>query len=128
MGVGFMEEIIDDNHLIISSYTGPEYYLSILSFVNKDLLEPGCSILLHNKNFIIKPPKGIILYWVPGTGKFDISINKASATFLRVMGSELIQKYLGDGSKLLCKLFRIAEEYAPSIVFIDEIDVIGTKR
>merc|ERR1712023_590636 len=51
-----------------------------------------------------------------------------SATFLRVVGSELIQKYLGDGPKLVRELFRVAEDLAPSIVFIDEIDAIGTKR
>lgn len=54
--------------------------------------------------------------------------NQTSATFLRVVGSELIQKYLGDGPKLVRELFRVADETAPSIVFIDEIDAIGTKR
>lgn len=54
--------------------------------------------------------------------------NQTSATFLRIVGSELIQKYLGDGPKLVRELFRVAEELAPSIVFIDEIDAIGTKR
>jgi len=49
MGVGTLEEIIDDDHAIVSSTTGPEYYVSIMSFVDKDLLEPGCSILLHHK-------------------------------------------------------------------------------
>jgi ATP-dependent 26S proteasome regulatory subunit len=53
MGVGTLEEIIDDDHAIVSSSTGPEYYVSILSFVDKDLLEPGCSILLHHKVVII---------------------------------------------------------------------------
>ena len=50
------------------------------------------------------------------------------ATFLRVVGSELIQKYLGDGPKLVRELFRVAEEHAPSIIFMDEIDAVGTKR
>ena len=54
--------------------------------------------------------------------------NATSATFLRVVGSELIQKYLGEGPKLVRELFRVAEENAPSIVFIDEIDAVGTKR
>jgi 26S proteasome regulatory subunit T2 len=54
--------------------------------------------------------------------------NETSATFLRVVGSELIQKYLGDGPKLVRELFRVADENAPSIVFIDEIDAVGTKR
>jgi 26S proteasome regulatory subunit T2 len=79
----------------------------------------------------IRPPKGVILYGVPGTGKTLLAkavANQTSATFLRVVGSELIQKYLGDGPKLVRELFRVAEELAPSIVFIDEIDAIGTKR
>ncbi len=49
MSVGTLEEIIDDNHAIVSSAMGPEYYVGIMSFVNKELLEPGCSVLLHNK-------------------------------------------------------------------------------
>merc|ERR1711939_969239 len=64
----------------------------------------------------IKPPKGVILYGVPGTGKTLLAkavANQTSATFLRIVGSEL---------------FKIAEEHAPSIVFIDEIDAVGTKR
>jgi 26S proteasome regulatory subunit T2 len=79
----------------------------------------------------IKPPKGVILYGPPGTGKTLLAkavANSTSATFLRVVGSELIQKYLGDGPKLVRELFRVAEELAPSIVFIDEIDAVGTKR
>merc|ERR1712070_240758 len=74
---------------------------------------------------------GVILYGVPGTGKTLLAkavANQTSATFLRVVGSELIQKYLGDGPKLVRELFRVAEDLAPSIVFIDEIDAIGTKR
>ncbi|KAF7479213.1 hypothetical protein GHT09_009681 [Marmota monax] len=79
----------------------------------------------------IKPPKGVILCAPPGTGKTLLAkaiANQTSATFLRVVGSELIQKYLGDGPKLMWELFQVAEEHAPSIVFIDEIDAIGTKR
>merc|ERR1712223_619977 len=79
----------------------------------------------------IKPPKGVILYGPPGTGKTLLAkavANQTAATFLRMVGSELIQKYLGDGPKLVRELFRVAEEHAPSIVFIDEIDAVGTKR
>ncbi|KAK3516868.1 hypothetical protein QTP70_027074 [Hemibagrus guttatus] len=145
MSVGNLEEIIDDNHAIVSTSVGSEHYVSILSFVDKDLLEPGCSVLLNHKESVelplthpeyyeemgIKPPKGVILYGPPGTGKTLLAkavANQTSATFLRVVGSELIQKYLGDGPKLVRELFRVAEEHAPSIVFIDEIDAIGTKR
>ncbi|ODQ51637.1 26S proteasome subunit P45 [Saitoella complicata NRRL Y-17804] len=188
MGVGTLEEIIDDDHAIVSSSSGPEYYVSIMSFVDKDLLEPGCSVLLHHKAVAIvgvlgddvdpmvsvmkldkaptesyadigglesqiqeikesvelplthpelyeemgiKPPKGVILYGVPGTGKTLLAkavANQTSATFLRIVGSELIQKYLGDGPKMVRQLFQVAEEHAPSIVFIDEVDAIGAKR
>ena len=63
-------------------------------------------------------------YGEPGTGKTLLAkavANSTSATFLRVVGSELIQKYLGEGPKLVRELFRVAEEHAPSIVFIDEV-------
>ena len=79
----------------------------------------------------IKPPKGVILYGEPGTGKTLLAkavANQTAATFLRVVGSELIQKYLGDGPKLVRELFRVADDHAPTIVFIDEIDAVGTKR
>lgn len=188
MNVGTLEEIIDEDHAIVSTAMGPEYYVSIMSFVDKDELEPGCSVFLHNKDYSIigllnddsdpmvnvmklekapqesyadiggleeqiqeikesvelpltnpelyeemgiKPPKGVILYGPPGTGKTLLAkavANQTSATFLRVVGSELIQKYLGEGPKLVRELFRVAQENAPSIIFIDEIDAIGTKR
>jgi len=79
----------------------------------------------------IKPPKGVILYGVPGTGKTLLAkavASQTNATFLRVVGSELVQKYAGEGPKLVRELFRVAEEHAPTIVFIDEVDAIGTKR
>lgn len=77
----------------------------------------------------MKSPKGVILCGPPGTGKtllVKTIANQTPATFLRVIGSELMQKYLGDGPKLTRELFRV-EEHAPSIMFIDEIDAIGTK-
>ena len=79
----------------------------------------------------IKPPKGVILYGEPGTGKTLLAkavANETSATFFRVVGSELVQKYAGEGPKLVRELFRLADEHSPSIVFIDEIDAIGHKR
>ena len=53
MGVGTLEELIDDNHAIVSSSMGPEYYVNILSSVNQDLLEPGSAVLLHNKTMSV---------------------------------------------------------------------------
>merc|ERR1712196_691497 len=188
MNVGTLEEMIDDNHAIVSSSSGPEYYVNITSFVDKDQIEPGSTILTHHKHMSvvgilgeennpmvsmmkvdkaplesyadiggcekqiqeikeavelplthpelyedigIRPPKGVILYGEPGTGKTLLAkavANQTSATFMRVVGSELIQKYPGDGPKLVRELFSVAEENAPSIVFIDEIDSVGTKR
>lgn len=230
LGIGTLEEIIDDSHAIVSVPNGPEYYVCIMSFVDKDLLEPGTSVLMHHKvraaqrsrcvaphrtvpycavlcrtvphhvapcrssrparrqtnavvgilndetdpmvsvmkvdkapqetyadiggldeqvqeikesvelplthpelyeDIGIRPPKGVILYGEPGTGKTLLAkavANSTSATFLRVVGSELIQKYLGEGPKLVRELFRVASDLAPTIVFIDEIDAVGTKR
>lgn len=188
MAVGSLEEVIDDNHAIVSTSMGSEHYVSMMSFVDKDLIEPNCTVLLHHKvhavigvlgddadplvsvmklekaptesyadiggleqqiqeikesvelplthpeyyeEMGIKPPKGVILYGPPGTGKTLLAkavANQTSATFLRIVGSELIQKYLGDGPKLVRELFRMAEEHSPSIIFIDEIDAVGTKR
>merc|ERR1712178_134417 len=188
MAVGTLEEVIDDNHAIVSTSMGSEHYVSMLSFVDKDLIEPNCTVLLHHKvhavigvlgddadplvsvmklekapqesyadvggleqqiqeikesvelplthpeyyeEMGIKPPKGVILFGPPGTGKTLLAkavANQTSATFLRIVGSELIQKYLGDGPKLVRELFRVADEHAPSIVFIDEIDAVGSKR
>lgn len=72
---------------------------------------------------VCKLVQGVILYGEPGTGKTLLAkavANSTSATFLRVVGSELIQKYLGDGPKLVRELFRVAEELAPTIVFIGQ--------
>lgn len=186
--IGTLEELVDDNHGIVSSQPGVEYYVPIPSFVDRNLLVAGQSVLCHSNTMAvvgvmqddtnpllnvmkvenapkesyadvggleeqiqeikeavelplshpeiyedigIKPPKGVILYGEPGTGKtllVKAVAHETSATFLRLVGSELIQKYLGEGPKLVRELFKCAEENAPSIVFIDEIDAIGSKR
>ena len=72
MAVGTLEEIIDDNHAIVSNSVGSEYYVNILSFVDKDLIEPGCTVLLNNKVIILACSNDIFgwlevdnNYWVP---------------------------------------------------------------
>lgn len=187
MMVGTLEEIVDDDHAIVSR-SMQDFYVGISSFVDRKSLTIGCSVLLHEKALLIvglldedanplvdvmkvenaplesfadiggleeqiieikeavelplthpenfddmgvKPPKGVILFGPPGTGKTLLAravARSTSATFLRVVGSELIQKYLGEGPKLVRELFKTAHELAPSIVFIDEIDAVGTKR
>lgn len=174
--VGTLEEMIDDDHAIVSR-SNQEHYVSICSFVDRRSLSVGTAVLLHEKVYAIvglldddvnplvdvmkvenaplesyadiggleyqiveikeavelplthpemfedigiKPPKGVILFGPPGTGKTLLAravANSTSATFLRVVGSELIQKYLGDGPKLVRELFKTANEMAPSIFY-----------
>ncbi len=79
----------------------------------------------------IEPPHGILLYGPPGTGKTLIAkavAHRAKATFIRMSGTELVQKYIGEGAHLVRDVFDIAREKAPSIVFIDEIDAVGSRR
>jgi proteasome regulatory subunit len=79
----------------------------------------------------IEPPKGILLIGPPGTGKTLLAkavAERTKATFIHIVGSELVQKYIGEGSRIVRELFDMAREKAPSIVFIDEIDSIGAKR
>ena len=185
--IGTLEEIINEDKAIVS-VDGEEFYVNILTIVDKEQLELGSNVLCtHKRHHVvgiladeadpllnvmkvdkapketygdvggleqqireikeavelplthpelyeeigIKPPKGVILYGEPGTGKTLLAkavANETSATFFRVVGSELIQKYSGEGPKLVRELFRLANEHAPSIVFIDEIDSIGHKR
>ena len=185
--IGTLEEIISEENAIVS-VGNSEYYVRILSIVDKEQLELGGNVLLRNEGYHIvgilqdeadpllnvmkvdkaptesykdiggcenqiremkeavelplthpelyeelgiKPPKGVILYGCPGTGKTLLAkavANETSATFFRVVGSELIQKYSGEGPKLVRELFRLADEHSPSILFIDEIDAVGTKR
>jgi proteasome regulatory subunit len=79
----------------------------------------------------IEPPKGVLLYGPPGTGKTLLAKAVAKHTesvFIRIVGSELVQKYIGEGARLVRELFEMAREKAPSIIFIDELDAIGAKR
>ena len=79
----------------------------------------------------IKPPKGILLVGPPGCGKTLLAkavANQTDATFIRMVGSELAQKYIGEGGRMVRELFSLAKEKSPSIIFLDEIDAIGAKR
>ncbi len=79
----------------------------------------------------IEPPKGIMLYGPPGTGKTLLAkavARHTKATFIRVVGSEFVQKYIGEGARLVREVFQLAKEKAPSIVFIDELDAIAARR
>ncbi|MCI4357780.1 MAG: proteasome-activating nucleotidase [Thermoplasmata archaeon] len=79
----------------------------------------------------VDPPKGVLLIGSPGTGKTMVAkavAHHTHATFIRLVGSELVQKYIGEGARLVRELFELARDKAPTIIFIDEVDSIGAKR
>lgn len=79
----------------------------------------------------ISPPKGVLLYGPPGTGKTLIAkalAKETNATFIELVGSELVQKFIGEGAKLVKDLFELARNKAPTIIFIDELDAIASRR
>ena len=79
----------------------------------------------------ITPPKGILLVGPPGCGKTLLAkavANQTDATFIRMVGSELAQKYIGEGGRMVRELFSLAKDKSPAIIFLDEIDAIGAKR
>ncbi|UVC54570.1 26S proteasome regulatory subunit 6B [Theileria orientalis] len=186
--IGQFLDIIDKNYGIVSSTAGSNYYVRILSTINRELLTPNTSVALHRhshsvvdvlppeadssiqmlqvsekpdvtysdiggldsqkqeikeavelpltcphlyRQIGIDPPVGVLLYGPPGTGKTMLAkavAHHTEATFIRFVGSEFVQKYLGEGPRMVRDIFRLARENAPSILFIDEVDAIATKR
>lgn len=90
--------------------------------------------LLNPEKFVtlgIDPPKGVLLYGPPGTGKTLCAravANRANATFIRVIGSELVQKYVGEGARMVRELFELAKSKEACIIFFDEVDAFGSTR
>jgi proteasome regulatory subunit len=79
----------------------------------------------------ITPPKGILLYGPPGTGKTLLAkavAKSSNSTFIEIVASELVQKFIGEGAKMVKEIFELARKKAPTIVFIDEIDALAAKR
>ena len=79
----------------------------------------------------VDPPTGVLLIGPPGTGKTLLAqavAHETNAVFIRLVGSELVQKYIGEGGRLVRELFQLAKDKAPSIIFIDELDAIAAKR
>ena len=83
------------------------------------------------KEIGIEPPRGVLLYGLPGTGKTMLAkavAHESKATFIHMSGSELVHKFIGEGAQLVRDIFQMAREKAPSIIFIDEIDAVGSIR
>lgn len=100
----------------------------------QELVEAIVLPMTHKERFVnigIKPPKGCLMYGPPGTGKTLMAracAASTSACFLKLAGPQLVQMFIGDGAKLVRDAFKLAKEKQPAIIFIDELDAVGTKR
>ena len=100
----------------------------------EELIEAIVLPMTHKERFDtigIRPPKGVLMHGPPGTGKTLMARACAAqieATFMKLAGPQLVQMYIGDGAKIVRDAFALAREKAPAIIFIDELDAIGTKR
>lgn len=100
----------------------------------QELIEAVVLPITQNKTFEdlgIQPPKGVLLYGPPGMGKTLLAracAAQTNASFLKLAGPQLVQMYIGEGATLIREAFTLAREKSPSIIFIDEVDAIGTKR
>mgnify|MGYP001971929345 FL=1 len=120
-------EIIDSPDVEYSSIGGLEKQIGEL----KEAIELPFENPKAFSDFGIDPPKGVLLTGPPGTGKTMLAkavANSTNASFLGLVGAELAQKYIGEGGRMVRELFEMAREKSPSIIFIDEIDSIGSKR
>ena len=171
--IGQFNEMIDENHGIVTSTAGNTYYVRVLSTLDRELLKPNSSVALHRyshsivdilppeadstiqmmqmeekpdvtyadiggldmqkqemreavelplthfdlyKQIGIDPPRGVLMYGPPGTGKTMLAkavANNTNASFIRVVGSEFVQKYLGEGPRMVRDVFRLARENSP---------------
>ena len=120
-------EIIDKPDVTYDDVGGlKQQMLELREAVEDPLLRPDLY-----KKVGIEPPKGVLLVGPPGTGKTLMAkavANATQATFIRLVGSELVQKYIGEGARLVRELFQLAKDKAPSIIFIDELDSVGARR
>jgi len=120
-------EIIEASDIRYSDIGGlDDQIIELKETVELPLVEPE-----RFEKIGIEPPNGVLLIGPPGTGKTLLAkavAHRTNATFIRVVGSELVQKYIGEGSRLVRELFSMAKEKSPSIVFIDEMDAIGARR
>ncbi|MHA1820815.1 MAG: proteasome-activating nucleotidase [Promethearchaeota archaeon] len=123
-GMELLENIPDVSYNDIGGLE--EQIQEVRETVELPLLEPE----LFKKVGVV-PPKGVLLFGPPGTGKTLVAkavAHETKATFIRIIGSELVQKFIGEGARLVREIFQMARSKAPVIIFIDELDAIGSKR
>lgn len=136
---GFRKEIAPDagdNKKILDNISKPDVKFDDVIGAKdaKEELTYFIEYLKDPKKFVrsgVKPPKGILLYGPPGTGKTLLAkamAGESDVTFIRAEGNQFLKRYVGEGPEAIHDLFRTARKYAPSILFIDEIDVIGKQR
>jgi len=122
-----MMELIDSPGIDYDMIGGLDEVLKeVIESVELPLTEPELF-----ENLGIEPPSGVLMYGSPGTGKTLIAkavASRAHATFIRMSGSDLVQKFIGEGARLVKDVFQLAREKSPSILFIDEIDAVGGMR
>ncbi|KAJ9557271.1 hypothetical protein OSB04_011885 [Centaurea solstitialis] len=122
-----------DSYLILDTLPS-EYDSRVKAMEIQELVEAIVLPMTHKERFqklAIHPPKGVLLYGPPGTGKTLMAracAAQTNATFLKLAGPQLVQMFIGDGAKLVRDAFQLAKEKSRCIIFIDEIDAIGTKR
>jgi len=135
--VGLIENQLDPIINLMKVEIAPSQTFNDIGGLDDQILEikEAVELPLNNPDLFLDigvvPPKGVILFGEPGTGKTLLAkavANSTKASFIRVTGSELVQKYLGDGPRLVREIFKIATHISPSIIFMDEIDAIGTVR
>ncbi|KII65918.1 26S protease regulatory subunit 6B [Thelohanellus kitauei] len=186
--VGQFLEAVEEDYAVVTSTTGSNHYVRVLSSIDRELLKTGVSVALHKQTNVvvdilpsesdsaisimvssdkptvkysdvggmdaqkqeikeavelplthkelydqigIDPPRGVLMYGPPGTGKTMLAkavAHHTSAAFIKLVGSEFVQKYLGEGPRMVRDVFRLAKENAPAIIFVDEVDAIATKR
>jgi 26S proteasome regulatory subunit T1 len=120
-------EIQDKPDVTYADVGGCKEQLQLLSeIIEMPLLHPE-----RFENLGIKPPKGVLFFGPPGTGKTLLAravANKTDSSFIRVIGSELVKKYVGEGARMVREIFKIAKSKRSCIIFFDEIDAFGTSR